>query len=488
MTERAAEDWPTDEEIRDRVGRVMAGWGPGSDFAEVLSTVFQVCPFLDNVRFAQLYREQTGRPLDPAEFGKYRKGNVLPPYRFVADLADHALLLPIDPEPFRPAGDGRAPGERRVQLFASAGLIEVTPESTRQWNREVLARYGQLRAAPPPRTVPTWHQLMHKLSSFHLQGRRTTVASLAEEARAATGDPSLFPAKRLANLLNDSETAPTEKERAALYRVLGLDDYQVRSLEEGIEVGDVPLKEQYRSTPFSRHLGEVLDRLRMAGISTNCLARMTADPLSGQPGISHSAFSEWRRGATSPTLACLRDATRGLARCVGGDGRRLVPPEEVDALLREAGFEPAALTLTCHQVIAGVTTETRIQPLLSAIRNAADVSVPVSAVVAMDHEPQARPVRLPAGQSMAEWETRPGKFPTPEQLREMLTRYNFVLTEKGHPCLSSDEMERVVAVAERDRRKWFEQPLQERIGRRYANRSTRPGLDPGFEVVGPGGR
>lgn len=467
---RETEKWPTDEEVRDRVDRVMAGWNAGVTFAEVLDELLSACDFLGNKSFSRLYRERTGRSLHATEIGRCRKGDTLPTYQFIEDLANHTLLLPLDPDLFRAAGGGRPPGERRVQLFASAGLIEVTPESTRQWNREVLARHDRLRTSRPAAAMPAWRQIMHKLADFQQQGGRTSVAGLAEEARAAAGDPSLFPGKRLVDLLNGGETTPSEKERVALYRVLGLDDDQVRSLEEGLDAGDVPLREHYPATAFTRHLSDILERLRAAGISSTRLALLTADPVSGQPGIrDQSTLSAWKRGASSPTAACLRDAVRGLARCVDGEGRRLVPPEEVEALVREAGFEPEELSLSCHEVIARVTAETRIQPLLAAIRNAPDVSVPMSAVSAMDHGRNARPVQL-ARTSIHEWETSPGKFPTPAQVRELLDRYSIILRRKGHAPLSAEEIDKVVAVAERDRERWRELPQE---AKRSSTRSTR---------------
>src|SRR5581483_6098808 len=99
-----------------------------------------------------------------------------------------------------------------------AGLIEVTPESVRDWNREVLAGHRRLLGAGLAGPRPRWGDLMAKLLSFHLQGGRET-----RERIAAAAPAGAFPRpSRVRDLLTNHES-PSEHERLALARYAGLD-------------------------------------------------------------------------------------------------------------------------------------------------------------------------------------------------------------------------------------------------------------------------
>ena len=111
--------------------------------------------------FAGQYAEATGKRIDVKTL---RVGQLRPSYQFVEDVADHSLLSLSDAS--RPGSDQRA------ALFAVAGLIEVTPESTRQWNHDVLADWQRRRERQASTSQPTWSELIHKLLDFQTQGWR----------------------------------------------------------------------------------------------------------------------------------------------------------------------------------------------------------------------------------------------------------------------------------------------------------------------------
>ena len=401
-----------------------------------------------------------------------------PTYQFVTNLLDHDLLH-LDPDLSKPARADSPAGPHRTGLFAAAGLIEVTTESTRDWDREVLAGHERLlvqhKASPLP-LPPRWQQLMRKLVDFRTQGDRTSIVRIATQARLTTEDDTLFAGERLKDLLTDSGTpVPTEKERLALYRVLDLANDQIRYLEDGIEAGRIPLRRYCQVTPFSRLFDEILARLAAAGISADRLTRMTkAQPTERQGIESSSVISHWRHGKATPTLVSLRHLAGALRRC-GKAGHRLVSDQEIEALVQAAGFTSEDLAATCHDVIARITEQTRIGPLLSAIRNASDVSAPLSAVTIMDRSVPPRFIKLPSESRITQWECESRDcYPTKEQVRELLDRYNLILKEKGHDLMTDREIDQVIAVADRDCKRRQELPREVRRNQQAPTRRLPP--------------
>ena len=455
------------EEIRERVDQVMTSWQSYPDFASFWSALLAAGGLTSDKKLASVYRNHTCQTISSQILTLYRAGGAIPPYPFIEELADQCLFLPLDAKLFRPATAAEPAGPYRTALFAAAGLLEVTPESTRDWNREVLAGYDRLRFRDSQVAILPWCQLVHKLVVFQMQGGRKTLGDLAAQARVVSHDPALFAGDRLEQLLKDKQSIPSEQERLALYQILGLDENQARHLEEAIEAGRLPWHTKHPPTPFSRQLTEIMDRLAAAGISSRQLARMTADPVTEEEAVSHTVLSTWKCGKKSPTLATLRAVTRALRRCAAQDGGRLVPDEEVGTLVRAAGFTPEELTANCHEVIGRVADQTRIQPLLWAIRNASDLSVPLSAVAERDHRPPLRAVQLPSERSIGDWEKETANaYPTASQVRELLDRYNLILEEKGRPAMTHEEIERVLVVADRDRQRWLERPQEVRVAQR----------------------
>ena len=118
---------------------------------------------------------------------------------------------------------------------------------------------------------------------------------------------------------------------------------------------------------------------------------------------------------------------------------------DVAALIRSAGFTPEDLNATSHNLIAGIDDRTRIKPLLAALRNAADIAVAVPAIPVAPGKPSRASIHL--------WEAegKGGNYPTGGQVRDLLGLYNEILATRGLAILTPDEIDQVVAIAERDR-------------------------------------
>jgi hypothetical protein len=211
------------QETREGVNQVMEDWRSYPDFAHLFAALMQANDIPDQA-FAQQYSQVTRPHLSESEVNRIRHGAIRPSYRLVANIADYALLS-LDPERMRPGGD------HRIALFAAAGLIEVTPDSVKQWNEEVPASWQRQREQTAARPRITWRELMGKLLSLHGQHGRWSQRDIADAVNALSGSDSNVTVRRIKDILSNSTALPTRAERLALEKVAGLDSSQIHCLE-----------------------------------------------------------------------------------------------------------------------------------------------------------------------------------------------------------------------------------------------------------------
>lgn len=462
------------QEVRERVNGVMDAWQSYPDFAHLFDALLTASDISERA-IAKQFSQVTSSDTSAAKVNGIRRGAIRPSYQFVSGIADHALLS-LDPQRLRPGGD------QRIALFAAAGLIEVTPDSIRQWNEEVLARWQRQMDPTAQRQRTTWKELMTKLFSFHCQGGRWSRQNIAAAVNALPGSDGHVSLQRIKSILSDTTAVPTGPERQALEQVAGLDTPQIDLIERAVGDGVLPLVPDPSPSRFSAQLTDILGRLRTAGIPQTQLAARTVPLGRAEPELLESTLSMWKRGKTNPTLATLRALVKALERCQDRANHPLVTADEIHQLVSAAGFTASDLTATTHDIVARINGATRLKPLLYALRNAADLNVSVPAVDSDTAQGQAgNKARL--ADLVHSWE-RDGAANSPSlaQVSELLTRYNRLLRAGGQPELSADEMQRVLEVAQRDRddgrQRGFRNRLQEH--RPYSPRRTiRPDFDGG---------
>jgi transcriptional regulator with XRE-family HTH domain len=417
----------------------MNRWATYPDFAHFFDDLLKAS-WRTSEDFARLYSLATGEYISSNLVRSIRNGHVQPTYRFIAGLADHALPL-LDPGRVQPEGEECPAGDHRLALFATAGFIEVTPRSVARWNEEVLAGW-QRRAATANAAAPTWQELMLKLVSFHTQGGRLGLEELADRIRGDEREGATPDRSRLYLLLY-SPSAPTEAERRQLARAVGLDPAQVERVEAAVAAGNLTIRRRRITTSYSSELHGILERLADAGITQRELVARTGPPDGLPQRLGATTLSAWKHGVVTPSVSRLRALVRGLERC--GD---VITGDDIDRLVAAAASSRAELDATTHELIAGINHKTRLKPLLSALRNAADLDVPVSAVAGTDPATAQRAYKS----QVESWENdaQPA-YPTGPQLLDLLARYNRLLAELDRPLLTAAEIERVAEVGRRDR-------------------------------------
>jgi transcriptional regulator with XRE-family HTH domain len=468
------------QQTRERVNRVMEDWRSYPDFAHLFAALMQVNDISD-LAFAQQYSQATHPHLSESEVNRIRHGAIHPSYRFVAHIADHALLS-LDPDRMRP---GNA---HRLALFAAAGLIEVTPASVRQWNEEVLASWRRQCEPTTARTRITWRELMGKLLSFHCQGGRWSQRDIADAVNALPGWDGTMTIRRIKDILSDPTAVPTRAERLALAKIDGLDSTQIYCLESAVEDGILPLTPAPSPSRFSAQLSDLLGRLHQAGIAQAQVVARTIPLGQTEPELSTATLSMWKNGRTHPTLATLRALAQALERCQDRSHCPLVTAEEIRQLVSLAGFTLDDLAATTHDIVAQINGATQLKPLLSALRNAADLNVPTSAIDSASARGQtdtdARLVHL-----LKSWECEAApNSPTPAQVGELLMRYNRLLRAAGKAELSSAEIQKVVEVAQRDREDGQQRGFSKRVQEHRPpspRRTIRPDFDGGQAQTQP---
>jgi hypothetical protein len=444
----------------------MAKWQSYPDFAHLFDALLQANGISVN-KFADIYRQATGKYSTTARMESIQEGRTQPSYELVTDIADHALLS-LDPTRLRPVGESGRGIDYRIALFSAAGLIEVTPSTISQWNQDVMAGW-QRRLAEPARQKPNWKELMYKLVDFHLQGGRWTIDNLADAANAEiTSGSFLLNAQRVNDLLTGGAVA-TDTERIALARAVGLSPEHIHQIQTAVEDGTLPLRRRLHTSTFSTLLNDFLERLHSNHISVRELARRSVPVGQTEPTVHHATISGWKRGRGNPTLSPLRGLVCGLERC-----QRLVTPSEISELVSAAGFTQEDLVATTHDIVNAIGDTTRLKPLLVKIRNAADLDVPTS-ILSDEGDGLAVLVK--------DWENeRNANSPSPSQARELLGRYNRVLRDKGEQELDSQEIEKIMTVANRDRQEGLEKGFLNRAQQhrpRVARRAITPDFDDG---------
>ncbi len=434
----------------------MDRWQSYPSFGALLDDLMRA-NWLGNSELARLFTAQARRSPSQTTMSDYRRAELDPSYEFIDDLlATNALHL--DPGRIRAADGERPAGDQRIALFAAAGLIEVTPDSVRQWNREVLAGYSRLTDAHLPVAGPSWGDLMAKLLSFHLQGGRKSLSQIAGEVRENAGGQLFTDPTRLRHLLDSNRVIPSEHERLALARYAGLDSAQIGDIEARIDAGTMPLTGRRHHTNISDALNSILEKLAAQGISTIQLAALcNQQAVPGGAPIYQPDLSIWRHGKHLPTLEKLRVLAAGLQRFGASRLTNPVTSNEIERLVTAAGFSTRDLTDSTHEIIARIDDQSHIKKLLKALRTAADV--------ALGYDDTAR-VHM--------WETAGATYPTGEQVRELLRHYNGVIRQNGMAPLSDEEIEKVVRVADRDHTDWHQQSHAEKLKERKPRDRRRP--------------
>jgi len=425
------------EEILERTARVLDAWQSYPDFAHFLNALLDANG-LTTRSFAEQYTEATGRSID---MSMLRVGRLRPSYQFIEDVADHGLLSLSDAS--------RSGSDQRAALFAVAGLIEVTPESTRQWNHDVLADWQRRREQRPSSSQPTWGELMHKLLDFQTQGWRWRYDEIAAAANT-TKTGCMLNVGRASDLIL-GRSIPTQAERTALAHVAGLTPAQCAAIESAVEDKTLPLRRKPMRSAFSTLFTEILAKIAAYGITQQQLAQRAVSYCGNEPVLSTATISMWKNGKNKPTLASLRSLICTLEECQDQLCRPIVSPEEIQQLMSAAGFSADDLTATTHDIIARIDETTRLKPLLSALRNAADLSVPPSAVDRAEAQPDRTIGSHRLVSRVNKWESSCApEIPKPEQLRGLLERYNRLLQANGQAQLSDAEIQKVVQVSQRE--------------------------------------
>ncbi len=450
----------------------MANWRSQPDFAHLFDVLLKANGFSDET-FVSHYVQATNSDISRTTTKELRKGFRQPTYQFVADLADHALLL-LDPERLRPGRAGSPAGDQRIALFAAAGLIEVTPESIGEWNQEVLARWQRRCRGGLGHERPTWQELMLKLLVFQTQGGRMHVPYVADAISSQPGSNHLFDHERLTTLLY-SRGVPSREERLGLARFVGLDAAQIDLIERAVDDGTLSLQRRTTHSAFSGLLGEFLERLSAGGISQRQLSLCCKPPGAVESQLAQPTMSAWKLGTSMPTLSSLRALAHGLERCRPAVA---ITPEEIGSLVSAAGFSPEDLSATTHDVVARIDGSTRLKPLLAALRNAVDLDVPMSAVVGLGGQGAA----VRSGVQLQEWENESLEgSPSLAQVADLLSRFNRLLQDKGREELSAEEVQRVMEVAQRHRQNGLAHGFQKRA-HEHRPRTPRRTITPDFDT------
>jgi len=448
---------PSPEQIRQQVDQVMDRWQSYPSFGALLDDLMRANG-LGYRELAQVLNTHGRRSPAESTISQYRSADLEPSYAFIEDLlATNALHL--DPNRIQAADGERPAGDQRIALFAAAGLIEVTPDSIREWNREVLARYSRLTEAPLAGGSPAWSELMAKLLSFHLQGGRKSLSQIArEEVRDDSGDHLFIDPARLRQLLDSNRVIPSDRERLALAHYAGLDHEQIRDIEARIAAGTMPLVRRRHHRDLSDALNSILEKLAAQEISTIQLAALcNQQVVPGGAPISQPDLSIWRHGKHLPTLEKLRVLAAGLERFGPSRLTNPVTANEIERLVIAAGYSTRDLTDSTHEIIARIDNESHIKKLLKALRTAVDV--------ALGHDATAR-VHM--------WETPGVTYPTAEQVRELLRHYNDAIRQNGFMPLGDEEIEKVAQVAEREYASWHQRSHAEKLTERKPRDRRRP--------------
>ncbi|MBX3443844.1 MAG: hypothetical protein KF774_15660 [Planctomyces sp.] len=466
----------THGQVRRQVDQIMDRWSSYPGFAALFDELLDANGASTN-GFAQSLNDHGRSAWTEGRVRQYRIGERQPPYLFIEDLLA-TNLLHLDPQRIRPEQGDQPSGDQRVALFAAAGMIEVTPASVREWNREVLAGHRRFVEAHPDAPRPRWGDIMEKLLSFHLQGGRRSLGEIANEIKRFAPSDVKLTGPRILHVTHNDRPA-NHKERAALYHYVHLDPDQIAELERGIASDSIPLGHPIRSTAFTKALNDVIDHMAAQGVNMYQFTKV-AKTLSvpGGSAVRPSDLSSWRLGRTELTLQKLRSFIATVHHLNQGRLADPVTPEQLSAMVASAGFQPSQLTATTHDVVAGIDGKTRISSLLQSLREAVDVSMALEDICALGAQ---RGYNVPATALLKVWERPDNTYPTGRQVRGLLEWYNQLITENSYQPLSPDEVSRVVEVAERDYERWQRKSHAEKVAERNPAHRRRP-PSPSFDA------
>ncbi|HTU22708.1 MAG TPA: hypothetical protein VMG10_32005 [Gemmataceae bacterium] len=456
------------EQIRQQVDQIMDRWQSYPSFASLLSDLMKANGLSDN-QLSLLIYQGTNHVISKPAIRKYRSGETDPAYTFIEDfLTTNALHL--DPKRLHRADSDRLAGDQRIAIFTAAGLIEVTPESIREWNREVLAGHRQLIESKAAGFRPRWGDLMTKLLTFHQQAGRQSQEDIAMQCNTQDA-PIILNSQRIGQILRNNRT-PSENERLALYHYAQLENDQIATIEDAITTGVLPLGFARRRTIFADALIPILDKLSAQDISQTELAhRSKRLRVPGGDAFSQTSLSAWYHGREQPTLPKLRTLTAVLRQFGPGCLTNPVTPQEIDRLVVTCGFRTEQLGETTHDVIARIDEHSRINQLLRDLQAATDTCLPTEEV----HRRGADlGYVFPGVDMLRKWEDASPVCPTPGQVQDLLFLHNEVIRQKGFPPLHEEEIAKVVAVAARDHARWQSLSHAEKLAEQRPHPRRRP--------------
>jgi hypothetical protein len=318
------------QEIRERVNRVMDSWQSYHSFAHLLTSLIEANR-LTNTEFARRFTQESGMALTCAQVHHLRHGRSKPPYRFIEAITDHAVLSFAQAH-MRPRKD------HRIALFAAAGLIEVTPSSTKQWNTEVISWWQRQSEHPAATPLLTWKELIRKLYSFQCQAGRWSHREIADVVSGLPDSDCQLDGERVRTLLKLQHTVPTQSERSALAKTVGLRRLQISRIETAVQTGMLPLIVESQPSAFSMRFSYILGRLRAAGISQAQLISHTVPPGQSEPELSQTCLSAWKLGKTRPRPATLRVLIKALEQCHDWERHPAVTRDEIQQLVSAAAL------------------------------------------------------------------------------------------------------------------------------------------------------
>lgn len=457
MPERR-KDSLTSDQVRRLVDNVMDRWASYQSFAALFDDLLQANG-VPTKEFTRDLETAGCTPRSANNIRQFQVGEREPPYEFIEDLLD-TNLLHFDPKRIRPEQGEQPSGDQRIALFAAAGIVEVTPNSNRQWNREVIAGHRRLLEQHPDGPNPRWGDIITKLLSFHLQGGRRTVSDVAAEIQQDDPETPKLSRERIITILHNSRSA-SDQERAALYRYVGLASDQVAYIEDGIANGQIPLGHSRQITPLTRALNDILDKLASQGVSQNQLAQFAQTlTVAGASAVRQPDISSWRLGRTGITLQKLRSLTESLKHYGPDRLGNPVTQEEIDRLIAASGFQPGQLTDTTHDIVVKIDDKTQTTTLLQALREAVDIAISPEDICQTGIE---RGYDIPNVALLSAWERPDNSYPTGRQVHRLLEWYNQLIAENGRQPLSNDEINRVVEVASRDYERWQNKSHAEKV-------------------------
>jgi hypothetical protein len=418
----------TEEQIQSNVASVMEKWREG-DFVDLLKSLLQANDHMSVEELTtQLNEANVKKNISRKHHSNGISNNLLkierPSYFLIQDILDtNVLHLDVEKHP-----------ERSIPLYTKANLIEVNDDSIRHFNQEVFKRIES--GIKEQGNSYHWADIMAKLLDFHTQGARDNYIQITQKLQESASVLTMpHPDKRLHEML-DKRCNISDKEAAALYDYLRLDEDQRKLMVSGKGIN----KELFTPTPtdFSKKLSEIFKKVINIPELMAETPSINHDIVTGKKRISIIHLYDMAKGERF-TIHALRPVLDMLTHCIGKSGKKGERPlgqKDIDELIGFSGFSASDIKITSHEVIDRYDEQTaKLRNVLADIRNASDISVNT-------------PFRA------REWEVTDYSFPKPAQLRGLLEEYNETLKKRGHTPLDSKEIGKVLNIAHNNRERW----------------------------------